>query len=455
MRETATVSDTVLTYDSWFDGEMHTHMFTTGKGEPVLRLVLDRIHDESSGGIWCEISASLVFGDPDAIPFMRFERTNLMSSTRTGWGKIVDGLAEHGGFNWKRDIAAAIHSTIEQHRTAAASHRELQLIDPSEVGVPFIISPLVSSTGLTLWYSAPGVGKSMMALAAAVQVATGYPLIGATPSVTGHTIYIDFEDDPTEHDIRYTALLSAIEWEGEAPVTHFTVTGKFADAIGPIRSLIRELDVKMAILDSMGQARGADASDGDSTIKLVKALRSLGIPVLAIDHVTKVDNKGMKNGKLDSPDSIMAIGSQFSTAGARLAWFIQEMSASTPMARKFNMHNTKHNHVAKQEPFSMNLDMENNEQQRVTSLKFQSYDSIMYEELAHEDRAVTMLKAHIKADRPMGGTELSRLSGVPRGTVSSLFERRSEWWSQVEGTTQYQLTEDARVAATLLKGKTE
>jgi hypothetical protein len=442
----------VLEFTSWYDGEMHTHLFTTSTGEPVMRLVLDRIHDENSGGIWCEISASFVFGDPDAIPFMRFERTNLMSSTASGWEKISRGLGEMGGFEWKRDIAPAIHATIDQHRTAAASHRELVKVDPSEVGVPFIIAPLVSSTGLTLWYSAPGVGKSMMALAAAVQVATGYPLVGATPSETGHTIYIDFEDDPTEHDIRYTALLAAIGWEEEAPVTHFTVTGKFADAIGPIKALIRELDVKMAVLDSMGQARGADASDGDSTIKLVKMLRGLGVPVLAIDHVTKVDNKGMKNGKMDDPASIMAIGSQFSTAGARLGWFIQEMSASTPMARKFNMHNTKHNHVAKQESFSMSLDMENNAQQRVTSLKFNSWDSLMYEELAHEDRAVTVLKAHIKADRPLGGTELGKLSGIPRATVVSIFNRRSEWWTQVPGSTEYHLTDDARVAATLLKG---
>lgn len=449
------MSETVLTFDSWFDGELHTHLFMTGKGEPVLRLVLDRIHDESSGGIWCEISATLVFGDPAAIPFMRFERTNLMSSTGSGWAKIVKALGEQGGFNWQRDVAPAIHASVEQHRTAAASHRELQLVDPSDVGLPFIIAPLVSSTGLTLWYSAPGVGKSMMALAAAVQVSTGYPFLGAAPSETGHTIYIDFEDDPSEHDIRYTALLEAIEWEGEAPVTHFTVTGKFADAVGPIRSLIRDLDVKLVILDSMGQARGTDASDGDSTIKLVKALRSLGVPVLAIDHVTKVDNKGMKNGKLDNPDSIMAIGSQFSTAGARLAWFIQEMSASTPMARKFNMHNTKHNHVAKQEPFSLDLDMENNEQQRVTALKFKSWDSVLYQELAHEDRATTMLKAHIKADKPMGGTELARLSGVARATVVSIFDRRPEWWQKVSGSTDYALTEDAYVAATLLGGRSE
>jgi hypothetical protein len=445
----------VLEFKSWYDGELHTHLFTTSTGEPVMRLVLDRIHDENSGGIWCEISATLIFGDPDAIPFMRFERTNLMSSTASGWEKISRGLGEMGGFEWKRDIAPAIHATIDQHRTAAASHRELVKVDPSDVGVPFIIAPLVSSTGLTLWYSAPGVGKSMMALAAAVQVATGFPLIGATPSETGHTIYIDFEDDPTEHDIRYTALLAAIGWEEEAPVTHFTVTGKFADAIGPIKALIRELDVKMAVLDSMGQARGADASDGDSTIKLVKMLRSLGVPVLAIDHVTKVDNKGMKNGKMDDPASIMAIGSQFSTAGARLGWFIQEMSASTPMARKFNMHNTKHNHVAKQESFSMSLDMENNAQQRVTSLKFNSWDSLMYQELAHEDKAVTMLKAHVKADCPMGGTALAKVSGVNRSTAATILERRTEWWVKVSGTTDYVLTDEAYVSATLLTGSSE
>jgi len=122
------------------------------------------------------------------------------------------------------------------------------------------------------------------------------------------------------------------------------------------------------------------------------------------------------------------------------------------MARRFNMHNPKHNHVAKQQAYSMAMNLENNKRGLLTSITFENYDSVVFEELKLEDTAVTMLKIHVRHAKPVGGSELARMTSISRSTVVSNFNRRPEWWQKVEGTTQYELTEAAIAAATLLTG---
>lgn len=440
---------------SLFEFDEHRHMFMMEDGTPVARIRFAKVADGREGAVNCSATVWYDFGaKEDAPPIMEYQRTNLTNKTSAiGWGKVSGVIQGIDPREWEPLIQQAISASMKAWHEASVSSRVLVRANPDEVEVPFVLAPLVSSTGLTLLYSAPGVGKSMMALAAAISVATGANVLGSAPTTVGPVVYVDFEDDASTHDIRFNAILNGIDWDGEDPaVTHFTVYGKFSEAIGPIRSLIRETGAVMVVLDSMGQARGTDPSDGDSTIKLTKGIRSFGVPCLAIDHVTKADNKDMKNSNTTNPDAVMAIGSQFSTAGARLGWFVQEMSTSTQMARRFNMHNPKHNHVAKQQAYSMAMNLENNKRGLLTSITFENYDSVVFEELKLEDTAVTMLKIHVRHAKPVGGSELARMTSISRSTVVSNFNRRPEWWQKVEGTTQYELTEAAIAAATLLTG---
>ena len=440
---------------SMFEFDEHRHIFLTEDGTTIARVRFSKLADGREGAVNCSATVWYDFGsEEDAEPVMEYQRTNLTNKTSAnGWGKVAGVIQGIDPREWDAHIQRAISASMRAWHEASVSSRKLERANPDETEVPFILTPLVSSTGLTLLYSAPGVGKSMMALAAAISVSTGANVLGAAPTTVGPVVYVDFEDDASTHDIRFNAILEGIGWEGEDPdITHFTVFGKFSEAIAPIRSLIRETGAVMVVLDSMGQARGTDPSDGDSTIKLTKGIRSFGVPCLAIDHVTKADNKDMKNSNTVNPDAVMAIGSQFSTAGARLGWFVQEMSTSTQMARRFNMHNPKHNHVAKQQAYSMAMNLENNDRGLLTSITFENYDSVVFEELKLEDTAVTMLKMHVRHGSPVGGSELARITGISRSTVVSNFNRRPEWWQKVAGSTNYQLTDEANAAATLLTG---
>ncbi len=267
----------------------------------------------------------------------------------------------------------------------------------------------------------------MVALAIAVSVATGFPIFASAPTKIGHVIYVDFEDDAITHALRLNAILKEIGWDGDPPpIIHFTVTGKFADAIGPVKALVREHSAELVIIDSIGQARGSDPSDGDSTIKLMKGMRSFKVPVLGIDHVTKVENKSITTGKVN-PETVMAIGSQFSTASARLAWFLQKMNTSTAMHIKFNMHNTKHNHVAKQETMSLDLLMESNDKGLLTNVKFETWEKQMFYEVTQPTKLEAAVVVHYRAKRPMGSTELAHISGADRSTLATQMGSKPYW----------------------------
>jgi len=432
---------------SHFDDDMHIHLFVAPNEQPAARIKFDRIGDTRDNGIACEVTVWVLFGEDEEVePVLEFRRIpNLLVSA--GWEKIAQQIADKTEmkFDWTVAVENAVRATIRQYRTASSSHIMLETADPEKEDTPFLIKPLISSSGLSLWYSPPGAGKSMTALAAAVSVATGYPVFGNAPSKIGTVIYVDFEDESITHAIRLNAILKSMEWEGDTPsIVHFTVTGKFADAIGPIKTLIREHEAVLVIIDSIGQARGSDPSDGDSTIKLMKGMRSFKVPVLGVDHVTKVDYRAIAGGKVD-PNTVMAIGSQFSTASARLAWFFQKMTTSTQMHTKFNLHNTKHNHVAQQDIVSMDVEMENNDRGLLTSVKFTTWERQMFYDITQPTKLEAAVVVHYRANRPLGSTELARMSGADRSTLATQMNAKPFWTRMARGI--YELSDEGIVYA--------
>ena len=436
--------------NSWFDGDLHTHLLIAPNEQPVARIKFDGVHDKSEG-IWTEVTVEYLFQGTDEEPIIEFENINLLSNTWMNKNGMLEQITYRDQtFAWQEGIRSVVRASIRQHRTAASSHEFLTRADPDKEETPFLIEPLVSSTGLTLWYSPPNAGKSMNALAVAVSVATGYPVFGHVPTKVGTVIYVDAEDDIIAHRIRLNAILKEIGWDGDdPPIIYFSMKGRFRDAVRPLKSLIREHEAALVIVDSIGQVRNADASDGGATIVLMNQLNSLPVPVLGIDHVTKEDNRSIARGRVDSPDAVMAIGSQFSTASARLGWFFQHMTTSTAMHVKFNIHNTKHNHVAKQDTMSLDIKFVNNDRGLMTNLKFITWGSQMHYEVTNERNEEAALVIHYRADRPLGTTELARMCGVVRSTLASI-HRKSPYWAQVAGSTQYRLTEMGIVQATAL-----
>ena len=249
--------------------------------------------------------------------------------------------------------------------------------------------------------------------------------------------------------MRYGAIRDALGIkEGERFIWHEKVRGNIRDAQRRLRRLVREHGFVLVIIDSIGLARGGDVSGSEQTIKLFKMFNQLGAAVLALDHMTKEDQKRVATGKMDAREAT-PIGSQFTQSSARLAWFISHMPQSTAKKKFVNLYNTKHNHTPWHEPVGLTIELDWDEEDRLTKADFQTQSSA-FEALVQDalkmTKAQELLVWHFRQQRedgnviPMRLTDM-RASGINPSTISAIVtSKNSDWWEQIEGTKQYALT---------------
>ena len=445
---------------SQFEFDEHRHVFVAEDGQPIVRLKFSEI-EKVRDAIVCWAAVWYVFGvEGETDPIVEYQKVNLANKTGSnGWNKISSAIQGIDPRDWESLTQKAISASLSHWFAAAVSSENITTdFDLDDIDSPFLIEPLVSSSGLTMLFSPPGAGKSLIAMGLCVSLATGYPIFGATPTKVGSVLYVDFEDSVLTHKVRVKAMLKAIGLDSsdmKGVIHHFKVTGDLKQHISRIRNKARELDVVLIVVDSMGRARRGDASDGDATIKLTDAMDSFGYPVLALDHTTKAVNEQVEKGTMVDPSSVTGIGSIFSTASARLGWFIHKLNTSKPMSRKYNLYNNKYNIVAEQAPRSLTIDLENDHRGLLTSVGFKMWDSVTFEEMRVETSEVSIARWMVREDKVSTTTkEAQDATGLSQTAANKALQKK-EWYEKLpkQGKHQpYRLTEAGMNLLSTLEG---
>jgi len=327
-------------------------IFVTDNPSIRVKVAFERLSDGDNGAIWCEAQIWLqISGTPHAV--IPPSRTNLMNASRggAGWKGLIGVLEDMAGdIMWDGPIAHAVGRAIEVYRTGELE-RELGAVE-AERHHPFLLEPFIAGAGVSVFYGEGGTGKSLLALTMAVAVASGQPMFGTFPQEVGPVVYFDYEDDHRVHEERLSAILKGASVELQHPIYHRALVAKVSQSQATMRRSVADRDAKLAVLDSIGMGRGGDANTAEDTIRLFRALRSLEVPVLAIDHVNKQDKR---QGKLLSP-----YGSVYTINSARMLWgAVVAEGASTPTKKYLNCLNTKANRVAIHPPMGLSLEYVN------------------------------------------------------------------------------------------------
>jgi hypothetical protein len=180
----------------------------------------------------------------------------------------------------------------------------------------WLLSPFIEFGGPTILFADGGTGKSTFAVAIAVSVASGRALVtDRSPTKTGSVLYCDWETDAYVPRERAHAIARAaeVDLKTSAPIYYQRSVAPLHEAASGIRRRIAELGIVLVVVDSLGPARGGDPNSAEATIKTLNAARSLEVPVLFVDHVTK-DNNGRTQRK--------PFGSVYSNNLARLTWAV-------------------------------------------------------------------------------------------------------------------------------------
>ena len=230
---------------------------------------------------------------------------------------------------------------------------DLSQVEPDLEASPSLLGPFITKSGITLIYADSSAGKSMFVLAAALSVATGLDLLGATPEQTGNVLYLDYEDTKDTLAERASALLAG-QQVYEFPSDKFfyaSMEKAIKHQEGFIRGKIRDHEIKLVVIDSLSLAAG-DPTEVNNVHSVITACRRLRTPVVLIHHLS---NEAVKEVKAKNK---RPYGTTFSRAWARKLWLIEkESTLSGPIIR---LTNTKVNNGMEDPDLVFSLNITNN-----------------------------------------------------------------------------------------------
>lgn len=172
-----------------------------------------------------------------------------------------------------------------------------------EIGEDWILEPLIAARRGIALFSAPKIGKSLLALEIAVGISNGTRTLGAMPDRAHRVLYVDHENDP-HGDIR--VRLEDMEYGPDDLQNLYYLS---YPAMAPLDTSTGALELvdtavtygcDIVIVDTISRAVVGEENDNNTWLALYRltgvALKKAGIAMVRLDHTGKDLDKGMRGG---------------------------------------------------------------------------------------------------------------------------------------------------------------
>ena len=329
----------VAVVEAFHSIDLHIYECVESIGAFEFRFEFARLKD-SSGTLTAEVTVYAQSRTREDEPPKRLLGPMVQNLLAGTWERNVAGALSKklDSYDWSGILTEIIPTTIEKYRGMVDADRS-GAWEQVEGDNPFLLKPFVAANGVTVLFGPGGTGKSTLAVAMALSIMTGEPVLGDEVNRIGPVLWLDYEADKTEVFERELALRRGLGVGDKATpyeLHYMKVGAKFIDAVSVIRRQLHETEAILLIVDSIANARRGDAFGPEDTVHMFAVMGSLGIPVLAIDHMTK---KAAEAGDMSSP-----YGTVFTSNEARLTWGVTEAEqGSTPDDKQLNMTMAKQN----------------------------------------------------------------------------------------------------------------
>src|SRR5262249_32678072 len=153
------------------------------------------------------------------------------------------------------------------------------------------VAPLLLDGQTTTNFADGDGGKSTLAAALAVAVATGRALPGGLqPRRQAPVMVLDWETDATPWNGRVAALCRGLGLEVPATIDYRPMAGALTDEIGMLAAEAARRNVGLVIVDSLAPACGPEPEGADAVVRTMNALRLFSPAArLVLAHVSKAD----------------------------------------------------------------------------------------------------------------------------------------------------------------------
>lgn len=335
-----------------------------------IEIVVDRIREDRSDGLRADI---IIRSQRQPRPGLLLAPTNVGLSLPAWRNQVAKAMDEREpDVDWRGAIEQIVWFTNARWREGETVI-DFREYTPGEKP-RYLLRPYLEAGNAHVLFAMGGTGKSLFAMAIAVSVASGLPVLGQEPDTTGPVLYLDWEADEATHYYRMMAICRGIGLDAPPPIHYRRQYASLTESAPDLRRRIAGVGAVLVVHDSFGAARGGEPESADSTIKAFNAARSLNTTNLFIDHVTKAADTA------DKP-----FGSVYTHNLARQSWgmIASDNTADTAIA----LINHKSNNGRRGARLAYAVHMDNDEDELPWMIKYIPTDITKIRDLAGKSTA--------------------------------------------------------------------
>jgi hypothetical protein len=226
-----------------------------------------------------------------------------------------EAMADSSLPSWEFDLPTG--ATQEQVADAKAAwvnekfpRLDWQALWADETEEEWIAEPLLPARRLVALYSAPKVGKSLLMLEIAANIAAGKPIFSKDfHSRQAKVLYVDFENDP-RGDVRTRLIAMGFTPEQLTDLYYLsfpTMAGLDSEkGSQELMAAVEHYGCEVVVIDTVSRSVDGDENENDTWLDFYRhtglKLKQSKIAMIRLDHSGKDETKGQRGGSAKSGD---------------------------------------------------------------------------------------------------------------------------------------------------------
>lgn len=314
------------------------------------------------------------------------------------------------------DFMSVDPTPIPDSRSLSVRESGMRLVRIWERSEPapreYCVAGLIPLGATTVLYGDGGQGKSLIALAIAVSITAGLPLLDREVRQCP-VLYVDAELDADEFTRRAFQVARGMGLDGPPEGLHYVrLAGSLTDrrVLGELRETVAESGAGFAVLDSLTiAAYGGDIERAQDVIAVMKHIEELLPTWLAVDHAPK-PRAGVP------ASAARPFGSAFKFNIARSVIHVMGSDSGTVMLRP-----TKHNFGVKGSPIGLEMEFHDD----AVSLREVGLDAVSFAGIAERVPAESRVYQALLDHGEEGATpaDLASEAGIAEKTARNHLTR--------------------------------